>query len=35
MTMMDQCRKLDNVKIKTTLQNRRLLTVVKKLFIDK
>jgi len=35
MTVMDQCRKSDNLKIKKTLQKTRLLTVVKKLLIDK
>jgi hypothetical protein len=35
MTVMDQCRKSDNFKIKKTLQTSRLLNVAKKLFIDK
>jgi len=35
MTMLEQCRKLDNFKIKKTLNKFRLHTVVRKLFIDK
>jgi hypothetical protein len=35
MRVMDQCRKSDKFNIRKTLQAIRLLTLVRKLFIDK